>query len=154
MTTGMVKKYWIPGIPRQTRYEYGGRKRTDEVIVWQDTIRKEILRQGRVSFDEWPAGEPLYCKIIVFRKREKAKKDLYPVETPDAKNYLACGEDALSGFAIPDDRFNVFVSCLKLYAGTRYRATNLHPPIDPHPEGIRIEVGTIEEQDANRAEEG
>lgn len=64
----MVRKYWIPGIPRQTRYEHRGRMRTDQVVV----------------------------------------------------------------------------SCLKLYAGTEYGATSLHPAIDPHPEGIRIEVGTVE----------
>lgn len=140
----MIVQYWIPGIPKQTRYDYRGRKRTDEVIAWQDTIRKEILCQGKPSFDEWPVDEPLYCKIRIFRKRAAKQKHLYPVQTPDAKNYFACTEDAISCFLIPDDRFNVSISCLKFYAHTFYPATNVHGVILQQEPGVYIEVGTLE----------
>ena len=140
----MKVQYWIPGIPRQTRYEYSGHKRTAEVIAWQDTIRKEILIQGKPCFDEWPVDTPLYCYIRIFRKRTIRQKNLYPIQTPDTKNYFACTEDAISRFLIPDDRLNVVITCLKFYAHTYYPKTNAHESIEQQEPGVYIEVGTIE----------
>ena len=63
---------------------------------------------------------------------------------PDAKNYFACAEDAISGFLISDDSINVAISCIKIFENTHYPATEHTPEIEPHPPGVLIQLDKIE----------
>ena len=143
----MLMSYFIPGIPQWTHYKpinYGKRfKLAVEPEEWKETIRNTILTLGRP--EERLTAIPVFCRIIVIRPRGRFTGK-WPLMAPDAKNYYACAEDAISKFLESDDSINCAISCVKIFEDTEYEATAYTPHIEPHPCGVLIELDRLEEK--------
>jgi Holliday junction resolvase RusA-like endonuclease len=146
----MLMSFFIPGIPQWTHYkptDYGKRfKLAVEPEQWKETIRNTILQIGRP--DERLTAVPVFCRIVVVRPRGRFKGK-WPLMAPDTKNYFACAEDAISKFLESDDSINVAISCIKIFEGTHYPATEYTPEIQPHPPGVLIQLDRLEENYGN-----
>ncbi len=150
--SGIEYSYWIPGVPAWTAYHVnqGGIHLKDEADQWKDTIRKQILIQGKPDFI--PKAVPVMCQIFIFVPRPPKSKKNCPLMAPDTKQYFACAEDAVSKYLISDDCINVIILGVKCFEDTAYPGNELVGPIEPHPPGVHIRLRVLNEWDKLKGE--
>lgn len=113
------KEYRIEGDPvakaRPRFFRKGGYMGTftpDNTVNWENYLKSEVLRQGRVWFE---GAVSLTCQFFLKRPKSLPKKVVDHLKKPDIDNLLKSVKDALNGICYPDDSHIVKVIATKEY---------------------------------------